>query len=987
MSEVSYDLVNSGSLMKEIQALIAPPTSEEEKKSKKPRKNGKKHDLKNGSGKSNNNEYCNYCKEGGDLLCCDKCPAAFHLTCNDPPLDEDDIPPGDWLCKRCRILEGKSVGQVVNGSPNNTYVNGFSDISASLTMDTIKEQPAVGKNKTVPSITNPDSLDEEIDSSDKQACHDEKVKSQSVKQQTSSSSQQCKTVNKITNSSSIQNDVIDDVSTVRSPKNLLSLLIKAAKLVNPIQFQLPTEYNPCISFPGSSKKSQPNTNSGNSRSKKQPHELDNGLVPLPVKVCFKCVRSCRKAPLIQCDYCPLLYHADCLDPPLTTLPTTRWMCPNHVEHILEDKLLVSSSLSDRIKLWEKCRTRVADKVVKLDFLRKIHRTDPYYRCNLKEGPKNCVKVPKAIKEMYENPIAIHPKKSPSFINPYENFKECMADLANYETKISQMCQKEQEALVSMIALHSSGPNSSQLPVNIQPESRDYISEIHKPMVNGDKVTINADKGEKTNDNKSAETRDTQINGNHHEGDMENKGKDKSKASNDVECDNYDKSQSKTDQTHQKSTLPINGFTTELDKINFENLTYEELNKLDDKLIKYLAFQKLQEISSVKSVKNKHQLEKTLGNYSYNNINSNVTSIINNSDNPANVLHTSNGGSKTPEVPSDNEQTRNINGNKLTNGSDSSKKMSLELRARAVLCPIYIKPKNGFSDRQLPNRSIVPMPYRTLTIGTGANNDVSLTKYGHCNYVSPNHACIFYDEDSKKYELLNYSEHGTTVDSVLYCCDFSEKQIPKQQSTDQSKDSPTVASVKQILKKARKRKAEANTDHTKPVHDDEENSHSQCSSPSRAKHCFKDDSTSDNNYLNETNSINNTTNNKPSSSLSSSVDGLAHLQFMASKDKLTWESCSCRSSCSSLLSSNGAGWEGPAILHHGSLIKLGCIQFVFSVTNCGLPRKPLNTNLGPSLSVNNNKNNNNPTVTINSSSSISTISKDSYSNDQMVTAKT
>lgn len=218
-----------------------------------------------------------------------------------------------------------------------------------------------------------------------------------------------------------------------------------------------------------------------------------------------------------------------------------------------------------------------------------------------------------------------------------------------------------------------------------------------------------------------------------------------------------------------------------------------------------------------------------------------------------------------------------------------------------------------------------------------------------------------------------------VDSVLYCCDFTEKQIHKQQSTDQSKDSPTVASVKQILKKARKRKAEANNDHSKPVHDDEENSHSQCSSPSRSKHCFKDDSTSDN-YLNDTNSINNTTNNKPSSSLSSSVDGLAHLQFMASKDKLTWESCSCRSSCSSLLSSNGAGWEGPAVLHHGSLIKFGCIQFVFSITNCGLPRKSLNTNSGSSLSVNN-KTNNNQMVTTNSSSSIST------SEDQMVTAKT
>lgn len=40
------------------------------------------------------------------------------------------------------------------------------------------------------------------------------------------------------------------------------------------------------------------------------------------------------APLVQCDYCPLLFHMDCLDPPLTAMPTGRWMCPNHMEHLV-----------------------------------------------------------------------------------------------------------------------------------------------------------------------------------------------------------------------------------------------------------------------------------------------------------------------------------------------------------------------------------------------------------------------------------------------------------------------------------------------------------------------------------------------------------------------------------------------------------------------------------------------------------------------------
>jgi len=45
-------------------------------------------------------------------------------------------------------------------------------------------------------------------------------------------------------------------------------------------------------------------------------------------------RSCRAGLLLQCDYCPLLFHWDCLNPPLTALPSGRWMCPNHVEHAL-----------------------------------------------------------------------------------------------------------------------------------------------------------------------------------------------------------------------------------------------------------------------------------------------------------------------------------------------------------------------------------------------------------------------------------------------------------------------------------------------------------------------------------------------------------------------------------------------------------------------------------------------------------------------------
>lgn len=46
-------------------------------------------------------EFCRVCKDGGELLCCDSCPSAYHTHCLNPPLTE--IPDGDWKCPRCGV--------------------------------------------------------------------------------------------------------------------------------------------------------------------------------------------------------------------------------------------------------------------------------------------------------------------------------------------------------------------------------------------------------------------------------------------------------------------------------------------------------------------------------------------------------------------------------------------------------------------------------------------------------------------------------------------------------------------------------------------------------------------------------------------------------------------------------------------------------------------------------------------------------------------
>ncbi|XP_056214862.1 autoimmune regulator [Falco biarmicus] len=46
-----------------------------------------------------NEDECAACGDGGELICCDGCPRAFHLTCLVPPLPR--VPSGTWRCGFC----------------------------------------------------------------------------------------------------------------------------------------------------------------------------------------------------------------------------------------------------------------------------------------------------------------------------------------------------------------------------------------------------------------------------------------------------------------------------------------------------------------------------------------------------------------------------------------------------------------------------------------------------------------------------------------------------------------------------------------------------------------------------------------------------------------------------------------------------------------------------------------------------------------------
>lgn len=57
-------------------------------------------------------DYCRSCGRMGDLLCCELCPAVYHLVCLKPPLAE--VPPGDWLCPVCEAQKVKGVTDLLS---------------------------------------------------------------------------------------------------------------------------------------------------------------------------------------------------------------------------------------------------------------------------------------------------------------------------------------------------------------------------------------------------------------------------------------------------------------------------------------------------------------------------------------------------------------------------------------------------------------------------------------------------------------------------------------------------------------------------------------------------------------------------------------------------------------------------------------------------------------------------------------------------------
>ncbi|KAG2196504.1 hypothetical protein INT47_012798 [Mucor saturninus] len=55
------------------------------------------------------------------------------------------------------------------------------------------------------------------------------------------------------------------------------------------------------------------------------------------RLCYYCRKTALKKPMVSCDFCPLYWHLDCLNPPLAIPPNPakKWRCPNHIENFIK----------------------------------------------------------------------------------------------------------------------------------------------------------------------------------------------------------------------------------------------------------------------------------------------------------------------------------------------------------------------------------------------------------------------------------------------------------------------------------------------------------------------------------------------------------------------------------------------------------------------------------------------------------------------------
>jgi len=907
MDKVEYDLDTSGGLMQEIQNLIAPPQSDESKR---------RQAVKDASNiyrrpaKTANHDTCDACKEDGDLLCCDLCPSSFHLQCCDPPLEDEDVPTGEWICNECKYGITKKC-----------------DLKIFLNNSSI------------------------VDKSNERCLSSQ-----------SSSPIECE-----------------------AGLNPFEKLTSFCRNKNPTEFQLPTNMQDFTVMPGDRKRRTP------LQAKKKDEEAQ--------RHCFICTKSSRIGNLINCDFCPLVFHCDCLMPPLAQEPIGLWMCPNHPENF--EPYIRTPKYSERAQVMEDLRSKVNHNAVKLQFFKRAKKERILMNRKFhKPKVRRVSVVPDIVKAQYRNPpavvipdmsfsnIHIQPHMKP-FILPTPDEKEqwlkavidlhcsIATDLEKVKTSSSEVNVIKSEATVSSVLPIPSSTSSFTICSQVAPSSTSDLScstssisssplptssVTHSPTLPSlhttstlnsssvvsvvtacsaiaatsltsaiavtslssaiaatslttaiavtslssaiaatslttaiavtmlspsivvttlssaiDATALTSPSSISSTSTSPVLLTDTAVTTTpvQHDAEMldmslndsdvvsSSQGVKEDVASISMEADSTSTSCTLTASEDSMDSQPSSLWEDECESIETPAVSSNVVIVANRSIVSNSmpAVMSLSPPSFVLPTISSRMREKlssstTTSNHMVSSISSEILKDPTLSQLDDRLIRILAFQRLQQLVDKKNQSIPKINKPGITEAK-SYLQVTETKNVIAVLSPL-----NGIA-------STCYMRYKSFNAGQGADMDLCFSSYGYCNYVSAKHATIFYDKESDQFELLNYSEHGTIVDNVLYSCDFSEK----------AKSNITSGNARY-------------------------DSHWKYMDPAERKR-------------------------KPP--VGRTTRGLG-TEFITKK-------CNCRASASSLIGGSGAGWEGTAILHHGSYVKFGCLHFVFSIVNCATTSSP------------------------------------------------
>ncbi|CAF1249668.1 unnamed protein product [Rotaria sordida] len=259
-----------------------------------------------------NNNYCNSCGECfGEMISCNICLTTFHIFCINPPLSKEDISKNSYFCENCQTIK-KTQQDLINQNKHQKIIRSFSfnpkKFLHSNTSKKTQQYHSKFEQLKLPTASNGQSLIQP---------------SGEIKFRATTNNNNNKSL--LLSSSNLKRKRIDS-SSIKIPNTHLEILHCLFLSCQTEEFHGPIyNYNQKISL-----------------------TLE--------KYCFICRKSSSKqGPSIHCDYCSLTYHLDCLTPPMISLPLVneKWMCPNHIEPILDRNLIKNKifSTNERVKIY------------------------------------------------------------------------------------------------------------------------------------------------------------------------------------------------------------------------------------------------------------------------------------------------------------------------------------------------------------------------------------------------------------------------------------------------------------------------------------------------------------------------------------------------------------------------------------------------------------------------------------------------------------